>query len=300
MRKLPNNNLFQRALTALIALPIVLSLIIYSSSIVFLFISLLILFLCTYEWAKLCNLSLFNKYIFSISALLFVLFSAIYISQEPIQQTIENAYSLNEYCFLTKALPFITAFWLCMGLIIIYYNYTLKFKSSSIQNTVNCYLGGLLIIAPSFITLNYLKTINTTSYLLIIFLLVLVWTIDTGSYFCGKLFGKHKLIKNVSPGKTVEGALGGLICLYILTIILYYNFSIINNKTDLLSWLIISSIVYLYAVVGDLSVSMMKRIVALKDTGNILPGHGGILDRLDSLFAAMPVYCYCLYIFKII
>ena len=121
---------------------------------------------------------------------------------------------------------------------------------------------------------------------LIVYVLLLVWSTDIGAYFAGKLYGKHKLIASVSPGKTIEGSLGGLV-LAMLVSWLGYAYLAPDKMPE---WFLMSFVTVLMAMLGDLSISMLKRRCAVKDTGAIFPGHGGALDRLDSLIAALPVF----------
>lgn len=121
---------------------------------------------------------------------------------------------------------------------------------------------------------------------LIVYVLLLVWSTDIGAYFAGKSYGRHKLIANVSPGKTIEGALGGFV-LAMLTAFLAAAYLAPDSYGQ---WFFISTITVLMAMLGDLSISMLKRRCQVKDTGTIFPGHGGALDRLDSLIAALPVF----------
>ena len=118
---------------------------------------------------------------------------------------------------------------------------------------------------------------------------VLIWANDTGAYLAGSVFGKHKLFERISPKKTIEGSLGGLV----LAIGVAYVASIYAHQISLLDWLVISLIVVVFGSLGDLFESMLKRKVDVKDSGKLIPGHGGILDRFDSiLFAAPVVFTY--------
>jgi len=118
--------------------------------------------------------------------------------------------------------------------------------------------------------------------------LSLVWVADIGAYFSGKNFGKHKLAPHISPGKTIEGLAGGVIATSLYTLAAAYYFELGMEKTFLL--VLLSVVVTLISVSGDLFFSFLKREAGLKDSGRILPGHGGILDRIDSVLAAMPVF----------
>jgi phosphatidate cytidylyltransferase len=128
---------------------------------------------------------------------------------------------------------------------------------------------------------------------LLMYLLTLVWVADIGAYFSGKKFGKHKLAPGISPGKTWEGVIGGLL-LNVLWISLVYSLS--NGWGLSYPWFVVLGIVTsALSVVGDLYESILKREAGVKDSGKILPGHGGVLDRIDSVIAATPVYLAGLY-----
>ncbi len=146
---------------------------------------------------------------------------------------------------------------------------------------------GLLILLPCYLSLLILHAAHYGVGLILI-LLLLVAATDSGAYFAGRWFGKHKLAPSISPGKTIEGVIGGvvvmLICVFIASLFLSYN------MMDTLVLLAISIITALFSVVGDLTESIFKRIRGAKDSGNILPGHGGVLDRMDSYTAAAPVF----------
>lgn len=129
----------------------------------------------------------------------------------------------------------------------------------------------------------------------LLYVMFLVWGADSGAYMFGKLFGKHKLAPKVSPGKTWEGFFGGLVTSAVLS----WLFSVFAPLQVPLSTLLICSITAaLASVLGDLTESMFKREAGIKDSGSLIPGHGGILDRIDSLTAAVPVFaCLLLLVF---
>jgi phosphatidate cytidylyltransferase len=126
---------------------------------------------------------------------------------------------------------------------------------------------------------------------LLMFLFLMVWSADVGAYFVGKSIGKRKLLPNVSPGKTLEGFLGGVVFACIMVAIAGYfiDWSIEQYQIVLPVTVLITTI----SVLGDLNESMFKRQAGVKDSGSILPGHGGILDRIDSLTATAPIYALC-------
>jgi len=124
-------------------------------------------------------------------------------------------------------------------------------------------------------------------------ILSIIWVNDSFAFLIGKNFGKHKLFPSVSPKKTIEGFFGGLVFSLLAALFI----SKFNLDFSMLNWLIIAVLVSSLGTTGDLVESKFKRQAGLKDSGNIMPGHGGILDRLDSLLFAAPfVYLYINYI----
>ena len=129
----------------------------------------------------------------------------------------------------------------------------------------------------------------------LLYVMFLVWGADSGAYMFGRLFGRHKLAPKVSPGKTWEGFFGGLVTSAIIAW-LFSLWAPLTVSTGI--WLVCSLIAALASVLGDLTESMFKREAGIKDSGNLIPGHGGILDRIDSLTAAVPVFaCLLLLVF---
>lgn len=123
---------------------------------------------------------------------------------------------------------------------------------------------------------------------LIVYLLCLIWATDIGAYLAGKQWGRCKLIPNVSPGKTIEGSTGGIVLAIVIAAVGYVYFRPVNA----LVWFVVAVLTSLISMLGDLFISMLKRRSGLKDTGQIFPGHGGVLDRLDSLIAALPLFYF--------
>jgi phosphatidate cytidylyltransferase len=125
---------------------------------------------------------------------------------------------------------------------------------------------------------------------LVFFLLLVVWLGDSGAYYFGKSFGKHKLSPRISPKKTVEGLIGGMVTSIVTAIVIHFTFF---KNFPLLHAIIAGVLLSFAGVVGDLAESMWKRSADVKDSGTLLPGHGGFLDRFDSiLFTAPILYCY--------
>lgn len=152
-------------------------------------------------------------------------------------------------------------------------------------------LGLLLTLS----TLLALAALHAMGPLKLLFFLFIVFAADTGAYLAGRNFGRRKLAPNISPGKTVEGAVGGLLLTAAWALSGgVYVFAPQGGQLWLL--LLLTVVVAAVSIVGDLTESMFKRIAGIKDSGNILPGHGGILDRVDSILAAAPVMVLGLYL----
>ena len=131
------------------------------------------------------------------------------------------------------------------------------------------------------------------------YLFLLVWGADSGAYFVGRKFGKKKLAPNVSPNKSVEGLYGGILT-SMLIVVAVASLYLDMTWPELCLFLILSVITVFSSVLGDLFESMIKRRAGIKDSGRILPGHGGVLDRIDSLLAAAPIFATGIYVLKLI
>ncbi|MFA7388280.1 MAG: phosphatidate cytidylyltransferase [Thiohalobacteraceae bacterium] len=145
-----------------------------------------------------------------------------------------------------------------------------------------------LVLVPTWLALGHLHGAGAQGPQWVLFIVVLMWVADSAAYFSGKSLGRHKLAPRVSPGKTWEGAIGGLVggALFALAAGSWFGWA--GNR--LLGFTVLAIICVAISIVGDLFISLLKRQQGLKDTGNLFPGHGGMLDRIDSLLAAVPVF----------
>lgn len=155
-------------------------------------------------------------------------------------------------------------------------------------HTLTALLSGFPVLVGTYFALSLLR--NTPEYgpAHIIMLLLLVWGADTAAYFVGRRFGKNKLLVAVSPGKSWEGVWGALGASILLSLLGGFYFKVTDSRLPF--FILVGMLTVIFSVIGDLNESYYKRRVGLKDSGKILPGHGGILDRIDSLTAAAPVY----------
>lgn len=175
--------------------------------------------------------------------------------------------------------------WWCVALVIVIaYQHG---KKSLTANTPVKLICGILVLLPSSISLLLLYEGPHGLEFLLVFLL-LIWLVDSAAYFSGRLFGKHRLASHVSPGKTREGVIGSLAAATVMAI----GYVFINGSISLplVIIVLIFIVTAMFSIVGDLFESLLKREAGVKDSGKILPGHGGVLDRIDSITAAAPVF----------
>ncbi|MEB8431021.1 phosphatidate cytidylyltransferase [Cocleimonas sp. KMM 6892] len=182
--------------------------------------------------------------------------------------------------------------WLAMVLGLVWWAFVLVLLAIYEQGTTlykeNKWLlrvAAFFVLIPAWVALISLHQLHPS---LVIYLIALVAMADSGAYFAGKAFGKNKLAPELSPGKTREGMLGGLLGASTLSIFGAWYFEL--PVQDWVYFILLSMVVAVMSVAGDLFESLMKREVGQKDSGNILPGHGGILDRVDGLLAALPIF----------
>ncbi len=129
---------------------------------------------------------------------------------------------------------------------------------------------------------------NITAPRLLLGVFMFIWLYDTGAYCVGMLLGRHRLFERISPKKSWEGVIGGIVASVAGAYVSHYWFDEFFQVPDLVTWVGLSVVVAVFATFGDLVESLIKRTVGVKDSGNILPGHGGILDRIDSLLLVVP------------
>lgn len=179
--------------------------------------------------------------------------------------------------------------WMIIPLVIILLLYHLFYGSQRAISMIASDTAGLLFVVFPMALLNlYLNPFHTPEYhtpWLVLGTLVILWTHDTFAYLTGSIFGKHPLSRSISPGKSWEGSIGGLV----FGVVAAYILSIYSSELELWHWLVIAFMVSFFGTAGDLSASLLKRRASVKDSGKLLPGHGGILDRFDSLLLVSPL-----------
>lgn len=255
----------QRLLTAIILIPLFIFLVLKLPPIGFFVLTAIFVLLGAFEWSAFIGLNRFPAKIIYPIFIVLMLVGAFFL---PVT-----------YVMLSGLV-----FWLLALVLVILYPKLSTFWGKSV---ILRSLMGVLVLIPCLVALNYIRNLDSGPYVLL-YLCVLIWGADSGAYFVGRLWGKHPLAPSVSPGKSIQGLVGGLVTTIAITFLALNLF-----KTPYSMWsgvLLLSFMTVLFSVLGDLFESMLKRNAGLKDSGTILPGHGGILDRIDSLTAAAPAF----------
>ncbi|MDP7591169.1 MAG: phosphatidate cytidylyltransferase [Litorilituus sp.] len=281
--------LIQRIITALILAPAAISAIFYLPLHYFATLLMAVIAIGAWEWGPLMGFETKTR------RSLFVMVTCVLISviwfNLPIDTIwIENKQLHDDAIYI---LWLSVIWWLVSAVLMFTYPKYSKFWSShrSIRG-----IFGWLTLVPTWLAFMIIRTNNYPDdpyhgAQLLMFLFLMVWSADIGAYFFGKAFGKHKLMPMVSPGKTIEGFLGGVFCACALIVVAAYQIGWNSDQISIV--LIITVLISTVSVIGDLNESMFKRQAGVKDSGSILPGHGGILDRIDSLTATTPVFALC-------
>lgn len=176
-------------------------------------------------------------------------------------------------------------FWILALLWLRFFNFGAHEESSARMLKL---AAATLAIVPAWASLTLIHASEPNGNRWLLTALAIVWAADSGAYFAGRAFGKHKLAPRVSPNKTIEGLIGGLVAGLITAGVFGW---IAGVQLSGLGWLMLVAVVAVLAsVLGDLFESLLKRHAGAKDSGNVIPGHGGVLDRIDGVLAALPVF----------
>ncbi|GAB3022132.1 phosphatidate cytidylyltransferase [Bowmanella dokdonensis] len=278
----------QRIITALILAPLALGAILFLPLESFELCIGLIIGLGAWEWSKLMGLSQrLHKALYTALALLICALLAFWVPTELIwyQGQLNNVY--------LSVLALAALWWVVSLLMILAYpRYTSRWRNSIRLRG----LFGLLTLIPTWVAIVTLRTQlydvdDLYGASLIFYVLGIVWAADIGAFFVGVKFGRHKLRPNVSPGKTLEGLLGGIAASSAIIGFAALHYQV--NASMIWTHILIGGVTVGVSALGDLNESMFKRCAGCKDSGTLLPGHGGILDRIDSLTAAFPIFALC-------
>lgn len=270
-----------RIITSIILIPLVIYALFFLPPNLFGYVIIIICSIAAWEWGQFIGWKKQIKRI--ISAILFA------INLFGLQLSFHDLTKLTAEPLIIYILSVGLLWWLVAIILVITFPSSARFWSQSVILKI---LFGILTIVPFYCGMLVLKSLNYNidnfiSAWLMLYVILLVWSADIGAYFFGHLFGKHKLAKKVSPSKTFEGMFGGMLTASIIA----WLFSLSVPTLLISKNLLFSSIaVVIVSVFGDLTESMFKRQSGIKDSSRLIPGHGGVLDRIDSLTAAVPVF----------
>lgn len=267
----------QRLLTAALLIPLVVMAIVLLPTIGFIALLTIVILMAMWEWLSMAQMQPLTKLLASLS---FIAALVMLLTMATIN-----------YLLLSGLI-----FWLLISfLIVLFAHRPLPDPlARCFHNKFITYLLSMLVALLFVYSAEWLHGIAGNGPWLVLYVLISVWLADTGGYFAGKRWGKHALAKAISPNKTLEGLMGGMVLVALWSLPTY--FLGISQLLSLFSWILISVVTGLISVSGDLFESLFKRSYQIKDSGNLLPGHGGMLDRVDSLLAAVPFFAALLWL----
>lgn len=267
--------LIKRIITAAIAIPAVLACILVLPSLYFSYVVAALLLVGAWEWTHLIGMTKMTPRVIYLACVLLGIFFSVWLPIVP----------------LLSFAGFIWVWAFCAIL-----NFQAEGLGLGFQFPVLRSLVGFIVLVTTWVSLVTLHTQTQFGPIWLILVLCIIWGADIGGYFSGRFFGEKKLCSRVSPHKTWAGFFGGLF-LSLLTAAIYAYFFLSLTREQYFLLFLLTLLTALFSVVGDLSVSLLKRLSAVKDSGHFFPGHGGVLDRLDSVAAASLAFVIFAYWF---
>lgn len=278
----------QRIITALILAPLALAAILFLPIWWFEMVIAGVVALGGYEWANMSGITgRPKKILYMIATFVICVLLTLAVDSSMIW------YQGQLHWFYRIILGLAMVWWAASLIMVLAYpKYTALWRNSRSVRT----LFGFLTLIPTWVAVIALRTSlhDVDPFYgasLIFYVLGIVWAADIGAFFVGVKFGRHKLRPNVSPGKSLEGLLGGVAASFAIIAFAALHYQVEPSRIWL--HLLIGGLTVAVSALGDLNESMLKRCAGIKDSGRILPGHGGVLDRIDSLTAAFPVFAFC-------
>lgn len=264
-----------RILTAVIVLPLFLSALFYLQDIFWAIVLLGLTIIGSREWSRLAGFSAKSTIVFMLLTT-FIGGELLFLVSESVKA---NVYSTN----LIWAYSLSAAFWFVSAPLYLRRFYT-------VQSPVIWMLIGWVVLLPTCLALYQLRAVSPS---LLLGLMAAIWISDTAAYFTGRALGRHKLAPQISPNKTWEGVAGAMVAVLLYGLI--WSFSVVDVQAATLIPLLL--VMAVLGIMGDLYESLIKRQAGVKDSGTLLPGHGGILDRIDALTSSLPFAVLALLIF---
>ena len=260
-----------RILTALILIPVFLAIVLLLPAKHFAIVTGILVIVSAWEWSYLMGVKRFPKNILYPFFMIIFLVLTIYL----LYRHIVSVPMILSAAFI---------FWLLATVLVISYPKISAIWGKSILLRA---IMGIMVLIPCLVAINFIRIFPFGTAILL-FLFVIIWGADSGAYFVGRKWGKSKLAPLVSPGKSWQGLIGALLTTIIIVLAASLGFQLPYSLWGPL--LLLALITVVFSVIGDLFESMLKRNEGLKDSSQLLPGHGGILDRIDSLTAAAPIF----------
>lgn len=263
------NGLKQRFITAVILVPLFLALLFYLPPVGFLFFTAIVTVFGAFEWSHLMAIQKMRWRFLYAGLVALCLYGSLFIA-------------------IRTTLVFATLGW-CAALLLI----ALYPRGSDWWRNSFFWRGfmGIFVFIPCWVAINFIRNANNNDGIyVLLFLFVLIWGADITAYFVGRKWGKRALAPQVSPKKTWEGFIGAMLSSILIAVIALWA---TGADYKLWPWAVLLALVtVIFSVVGDLFESLLKRTAGVKDSGSIFPGHGGLLDRMDSLTAAAPIFAF--------
>ena len=265
----------QRVLTSLLLAPLVIALIIWAPTTLFAFVVAGAFLAALWEWAALSGLKSYalRSALLALAAL-----------------ALAGLWLLRESPLGIAVIVLGVAWWL---LVCVWLRHFAFAAAPTRENVTLKLLAGLFVTLPAWMALVSMHARVPAGHWWVLLALLVVWAADIGAYTSGRTFGKRKLAPQISPGKTWAGAYGALVAGTLVMLIGAWLLGVHDQR--LIGMVLLAPITVAVSIIGDLFESLMKRHAKVKDSGTLFPGHGGLMDRLDSVFAAMPVFAVGLF-----
>jgi len=263
----------QRVITAVAMLAVFSLLLVFATPTLFAFVIAVLVAAAAWEWCRLCGVT--NEHAQTVFAIVVSVFALIAMHSPLVDSGIR---------------------WVMLAGLLFWLSIPVQFYLNPVLPPVNkinaaWLIVGVIVLSIAAVSIQYLRSHgpNASSWLLL-YALGVVWVMDIGAYFSGRKFGKRKLAPLISPGKSWEGVYGGLVCSAALFLLVA---ALANWPEGTVFKLIMATLfAAAFSVIGDLFESRLKRAAGMKDSSQLLPGHGGVLDRIDGVIAALPLFAF--------